>query len=148
MIIKDFIYIVLGGFALKYGGDFAVNSSVNIAHMLNISERVIGLTIVAIGTSLPELITSIVAIIKKNDEIAEGNIIGSCIINSCLILGAGAFIADIPLTANHIKDMALLLVCIVLIWLFAISNKENILKRSHGIILLIIYLIYSIKLFI
>ena len=81
-------------------------------------------------------------------EIAEGNIIGSCIINSCLILGAGAFIADIPLTANHIKDMALLLVCIVLIWLFAISNKENILKRSHGIILLIIYLIYSIKLFI
>lgn len=148
MIIKDFIFIVLGGFALKYGGDFAVNSSVNIAHMLNISERVIGLTIVAIGTSLPELITSIVAIIKKNDEIAEGNIIGSCIINSCLILGAGAFIADIPLTANHIKDMALLLVCIVLIWLFAISNKENILKRSHGIILLIIYLIYSIKLFI
>lgn len=148
LIIKDFILIVLGGFALKYGGDFAVNSSVNIAHMLSISERVIGLTIVAIGTSLPELITSIVAIIKNNEDIAEGNIIGSCIINSCLILGTGAFIADIPLTANHIKDMVLLLVCTILIWLFAISNKENILKRSYGAILLIIYAIYSIKLFI
>ena len=148
LIIKDLIFIVLGGFALKYGGDFAVNSSVNVAHMLNISERVIGLTIVAIGTSLPELITSIVAIITKNDDIAEGNIIGSCIINSSLILGAGAFIADIPLTANHLKDMALLLICTVLIWLFALSNKENILKRSYGVILLIIYLVYSIKLFI
>ena len=148
LIIKDLIFIVLGGFALKYGGDFAVNSSVKIANMLNISERVIGLTVVAIGTSLPELITSIVAIIKGNDEIAEGNIIGSCIINSCLILGTGAFIADIPLTASHIKDMALLLVSIVLIWLFALSNKENMLKREHGITLLIIYIIYSIKLFI
>ena len=147
-IAKELVYIVLGGFALKYGGDFAVNSSVNIAHLLNISERVIGLTIVAIGTSLPELITSIVAIITQKDEIAEGNIIGSCIINSCLILGAGAFIADIPLTANHLKDMVLLLVCTILIWFFGLSNKENILKRSHGAILLIIYLIYSIKLFI
>ena len=148
LIIKDLIYIVLGGFALKYGGDFAVNSSVNVAQMLNISERVIGLTIVAIGTSLPELITSIVAILKNNEDIAEGNIIGSCIINSCLILGTGAFISNIPLTASHIKDMALLLVCIVLIWLFALSNKENVLKRNHGIVLLAIYLIYSIKLFI
>ena len=148
LIVKDLIFIVLGGFALKYGGDFAVNSSVNMAHMLNISERVIGLTIVAIGTSLPELITSIVAILTKNDEIAEGNIIGSCIINSCLILGTGAFIADIPLTASHIKDLALLLVSIVLIWLFALSNKENVLKREHGITLLLIYIIYSIKLFI
>lgn len=148
LIVKDLIFIVLGGFALKYGGDFAVNSSVNMAHMLNISERVIGLTIVAIGTSLPELITSIVAILTKNDEIAEGNIIGSCIINATLILGTGAFIADIPLTASHIKDLALLLVSIVLIWLFALSNKENVLKREHGITLLLIYIIYSIKLFI
>lgn len=148
LIIKDLIFILLGGFALKYGGDFAVNSSVNMAQMLNISERVIGLTVVAIGTSLPELITSVVAIIKGNDEIAEGNIIGSCIINSCLILGTGAFISDIPLTASHIKDLALLLVCIVLIWLFGLSNKDNILKREHGITLLIIYLIYSIKLFV
>ena len=148
LIIKDLILIVLGGFALKYGGDFAVNSSVNMAHILNISERVIGLTIVAIGTSLPELITSIVAIVTKNDDIAEGNIIGSCIINSSLILGAGAFISEIPLTANHIKDIALLLISIVLIWLFALSNKENVLKREHGLVLLFIYIMYSIKLFI
>ena len=148
VIVKDLIFMLLGGLALKFGGDFAVNSSVNIAHMLNISERVIGLTIVAIGTSLPELITSVVAIITKNEDIAEGNIIGSCIINSCLILGAGAIISDIPLNASHIKDMALLLVGTILIWLFGFSNKENILKRSHGLILLIIYLIYSIKLFV
>ena len=140
LIIKDFIFIVLGGFALKYGGDFAVKSSVNIAQMLNVSERVIGLTIIAIGTSLPELITSIVAIVTKNEDIAEGNIIGSCIINSSLILGTGAFIAELPLTASHIKDMALLLVSIVLIWLFGISNKENMKMKMDKF-----FILYNLK---
>ena len=147
-IIKDIIYFILGGLALKYGGDFAVNSAIHISEALNISERVIGLTVVAIGTSLPELITSIVALARGNENIAEGNIIGSCILNSCLILGIGSIIANIPITAVQIEDLILLLLFTLLILFFAISNKENYLKRSNGFILIIIYIVYSIKLFI
>lgn len=146
--VKYIIYILLGGLFLKFGGDFAVNSSVNIANQLGISERIIGLTIVAIGTSLPELITSTVAIIKGNEDIAEGNIIGACIINSSLVLGVGSIISNIPITSKNLEDLILLIICILLIWLFSISNKDNILKRNNGIILVLIYLIFCIRLFI
>lgn len=147
-MIKNIIYILLGGFALKYGGDFVVNSATSIATALNISERIISLTIVALGTSLPELITSIVAIVKHDEDLAEGNIIGSCIINFCLILGLGAFISNLQITTSYIENLILLLASSILIWLYGLGNKNNILTRSNGIILLIIYLIYSVRLFI
>lgn len=148
IIIKYIIYMILGGFALKYGGDFVVDSATNIAHIFNLSERVIGLTIVALGTSLPELVTSVVAILKGDDDIAEGNIIGSCIINFCLILGIGATISNLPISAAYIENLILLLGSSILIWLYGIGNKDNTLKRSNGVILLIIYIIYNIRLFI
>lgn len=147
-IIKNIIYILLGGLALKYGGDFVVNSATSIATILNIPERIISLTIVALGTSLPELITSIVAILKHNDDLAEGNIIGSCIINFCLILGLGATISNLPLSAKYIEDLFLLLASTVIIWLYGLGNKDNTLTRSNGLVLVAIYLIYSIRLFI
>ena len=147
-IIQCIIYIILGGLALKYGGDFVVDSATTIATMLNIPERVISLTIVALGTSLPELVTSIVAIIKHNDDLAEGNIIGSCIINFCLILGLGVTISNITLTITYIKDLIWLLSSCIIIWLYGLFNKDNILTRFNGIILVIIYLVYSLMLFI
>lgn len=147
-IIRNLIYIILGGFALKYGGDFVVDSATKIATTLNISERIISLTIVALGTSLPELVTSIIAIVKNNDDIAEGNIIGSCIINFCLILGLGSIITNLPITADYLETLILLLGSSILIWLYGLGNKDNTLTRGNGIILLIIYLIYSVKLFI
>ena len=147
-IIKCFIYIILGGLALKYGGDFVVDSATTIATILNIPERVISLTIVALGTSLPELVTSIVAIIKHDDDLAEGNIIGSCIINFCLILGLGVAITNIPLQVSYIENLLLLIISEILIWLYGLGNKNNTLTRQNGIILLIIYLIYSLRLFI
>lgn len=147
-IIQNIIYVLLGGFALKYGGDFVVNSATTIATMINIPERVISLTIVALGTSLPELVTSIVAIIKHDEDLAEGNIIGSCIINFALILGLGATISSISLTSQYIEDLILLLASSFIIWLYGLANKDNTLTRSNGFILFIIYLIYSIKLFI
>lgn len=147
-ITKSIINIILGGIALKYGGDFVVDSATMIATLINIPERVISLTIVALGTSLPELITSIVAIIKHDDDIAEGNIIGSCIINFCLILGLGATINTIPLTTNYLEDLLLLFASCIIIWLYGISNKDNTLTRTNGIVLVLIYLVYSIKLFI
>ena len=75
------IYILIGIISLKYGGDLVVNNSINIARMLNIGEEIIGLTIIALGTSLPELATSIVAVIKNDENLAVGNIVGSCIFN-------------------------------------------------------------------
>lgn len=147
-LIQSIIYILLGGFALKYGGDFVVDSATAIATSLNISERVISLTIVALGTSLPELVTSVVAIIKKDDELAEGNIIGSCIINFCLILGLGATLSNLPITTAYIENLILLLATSILIWLYSLGNKNNTLTRGNGVILLIIYLIYSVRLFI
>lgn len=147
-IIQYIIYILLGGFVLKYGGDFVVSSSTLIADMINIPERVVSITIVALGTSLPELITSIVAIIKHDDDIAEGNIIGSCIINFSLILGVGATFSNLSITISYIEDLILLLASSILIFLYALGNKNNILTRNNGIVLLIIYLIYLVRLFI
>lgn len=147
-IFKSIVYILLGGLALKYGGDFVVNSAILIATNINISERVISLTIVALGTSLPELVTSIVAIIKHDNDLAEGNIIGSCILNFCLILGIGATISNIVINIEYIENLILLLVSSIIILLYGLGNKENTLTRSNGIILLIIYFIYSVKLFI
>lgn len=147
-IIQCIIFILIGGFALKYGGDFVVNSATSIASIINIPERVVSLTIVALGTSLPELITSIVAIVKHDDDLAEGNIIGSCIINFCLILGLGATISNLPITIDYMENLILLLASSILILLYGLGNKDNTLTRNNGIILLIIYLIYSVRLFI
>lgn len=147
-LIQSIIYILLGGFALKYGGDFVVDSATAIATSLSVSERVISLTIVALGTSLPELATAIVAIIKNDEELAEGNIIGSCIINFCLILGLGSALSILPITTAYIENLILLLATSILIWLYSFGNKNNTLTRGNGMILLIIYLIYTIRLFI
>ena len=144
---KSSIFILLGGFALKYGGDFVVNSSIEIAHIFNISESIIGLTIIALGTSLPELITSIVAVLKGNSDIAEGNIIGSCIINFCLILGLGAVISEIMVNNFYIENLILLIASSILIWLYSLANSKHILKKSNGFILLILFAIYLIRLF-
>lgn len=147
-LLQNIIYLLLGGLALKYGGDFVVDSAINIAYIMNIPERVVSLTIVALGTSLPELVTCIVAIIKHDDDIAEGNIIGSCIINFCLILGLGATLSNLPLEPNYIENLFLLLISSVLIWLYGLANKNNTLTRTNGIVLLVIYLIYCVRLFV
>ena len=146
--ISSLIYIAIGAILLKYGGDFVVDGSTNFANKIGISERVIGLTIVAIGSSLPELITSIIAMIKHDDDIAEGNIIGSCIVNSLLILGAGATLINLSFEASLINNLFLLVGIIILIWLFSLANKKNRITRNDGILLLCIYGLYIIKLFV
>lgn len=85
-VIKSIIYIVVGVIMLKYGGDFVVDTCESIALRFGLSERIIGLTIVAIGTALPELVTTIVATLEKDASLAVGNLIGSCMLNSWLIL--------------------------------------------------------------
>lgn len=147
-VIQYVIYVLLGGFALKYGGDFVVDSVTNIAQAFAVPERIVSLTIVAFGTSLPELVTCIVAILKGDNEMAEGNIIGSCIINFCLILGVGSLISNLTLSVEYIENLVLLFISAFIIWLYGLGNKDHILTRGNGAILLVIYCIYMVKLFI
>lgn len=142
------IFIVLGVILLKYGGDLVVDYSTVIAEVLNISERVIGLTIVAIGTALPELVTSIVSIIKKDTDLAVGNLLGSCVLNLLLILGIGAILTPLEFTPDFIQNLILLCFCTFLLYIFNYIGKKNTITRTKGFILLIIYSIYFFKLFI
>ena len=99
------LLIVVGVFLLKYGGDFVVDSASNIALYFNISERVIGLTVVAIGTALPELVTSIFAVIRKDTDIAVGNLVGSCVLNVFWLVGIGALLTPLEFTPDFIQNL-------------------------------------------
>lgn len=99
-IFISLIEIILGVILLKFGGDLVVNYSSNIARELNVSEMIIGSTIVAIGTAMPELVTSIIAIIRKDTNLAIGNLVGSCVLNIFLILGIGAIITPLQYSSQ------------------------------------------------
>lgn len=146
-IIKNIIYIILGIIGLKLGGDFTVDNSVIIAQKLNISEQIISLTILAIGTSLPELVTSVTAAIKGNSDIAIGNIIGSNIFNMLLIIGTSAIINPIIYNTKYNVEMVILILGTILLSLFPIIPPKNEMNRPNGTIYLIGYIIYMIILF-
>lgn len=108
-LLKSIIYVILGIVGLKFGGDFTVNNAVIIAKMFGISEQIISLTILAIGTSLPELVTSVTAAIKGNSDIAIGNIIGSNIFNMLFIIGVTSVINPITYNISYNLDMTILI---------------------------------------
>lgn len=144
--ILSILAIVIGAVLLKYGGDIVVDGASKIATIYGISERVIGLTIVAIGTALPELITSVIASVKDEQGLAVGNLIGSCILNSFLILGTGAIITPLSFSVEFIRNIVLLLVSILLIMIFCHVGKKNTITRYDAGVLLIIYVIYMMNL--
>lgn len=141
-IVKSIVWIILGIIALKYGGDFVVKHSVIVAQKLNISEKIISLTIIAIGTSLPELVTSVTAAIKGNSDIAIGNILGSNIFNILLILGLSAAISPITYSRSYNNQILVLIISTILLALFPFIGKKNKMTRTNGIAYLIIYAIY------
>ena len=142
------LLIVVGVFLLKYGGDFVVDSASNIALYFNISERVIGLTVVAIGTALPELVTSIFAVIRKDTDIAVGNLVGSCVLNLFLILGIGAMITPLEFTPDFIQNLILLCSMTLVLWLFNFMGKKNTITRPKGLVLLGVFALYMVSLFV
>ena len=142
------LLIVVGVFLLKYGGDFVVDSATNIALYFNISERVIGLTVVAIGTALPELVTSIFAVIRKDTDIAVGNLVGSCVLNLFLILGIGAMITPLEFTPDFIQNLILLCSMTLVLWLFNFMGKKNTITRPKGLVLLGVFALYMASLFV
>ena len=142
------ICIFIGIISLKYGGDFVVEYCIEIARMFSISERVIGLTVIAIGTALPELVTSILAIIKKDTDLAVGNLVGSCILNLLLILGIGAIITPLTLSSEFIQNLVVLLATNLIIWVFCFIGKKETISILKGFILVTIFLLYICSLFI
>ncbi|OJV34952.1 MAG: sodium:proton exchanger [Bacteroidales bacterium 36-12] len=145
---KIWSFIVLGLTLLVVGGKLVVNSAVEIATFLGVSQAVIGLTIVAAGTSLPELATSIVATLKKNNDIAIGNVIGSNIFNIFLILGISSVIRPIPFNVKFNFDIFLLIFGTLLLIIAMFVGKKSQLSRWQAGILFTIYLGYMISLFI
>lgn len=145
---KSIILIVLGIVGLKIGGDLTVENATNLARMFNVSEKIIGLTILAIGTSLPELVTSVTAAIKGNSDIAIGNIIGSNIFNILLIIGVSAIISPLTYNFTYNIQIAILVVSTVVLSIFPIIPPKNEMSRFNGLIYLIIYIIYMVILFV
>lgn len=139
--------LIIGGLAaLIAGGRLVVSSAVDIARVLGMSEKIIGLTIVAAGTSLPELATSVVAAIKKNNDIAVGNIIGSNIFNIFLILGVSAVINPVSFKPAFNTDLILLTFGTLLLFFAMFTGKKHKLDRWEAILLLAIYIGYTVYL--
>ena len=136
------VYMILGILGLKFGADFVVDNSMTIASSLGLSERFIGMTIVAIGTALPEIITGIISAKKDETDLLLGNISGSNIINLCLLVGISAVISPLTFATDFNSALILLIVVTILLQLIAIFNKKSELDRKRGIILIIIYFIY------
>ena len=131
---------IFGGLAgLVIGGDLIVKSAVNIAMRMGVSEAVIGLTIVALGTSLPELATSVIAATKKNSDIALGNVIGSNIFNVFFVLGTSATIRPLPAYDGIALDAVMATLGSALVWLFVFTNQQRAIKRWGGAVLLLVY---------
>lgn len=139
--------LIVGGLAaLIAGGRLVVTSAVDIARVMGMSEKLIGLTIVAAGTSLPELATSVVAAIKKNNDIAVGNIVGSNIFNIFLILGVSSVINPVSFNTVFNVDLALLAGGTLLLFFAMFTGRKHKLDRWEAILLLTIYIGYTIYL--
>lgn len=134
---KCLLLIAIGGVLVVKGSDLAVEGASAIARYFGISERFIGLTIVALGTSLPELVTSVTAARKGNAGIAIGNIVGSNIFNILFVAGTTALICDVPFEEKFIVDTAVAVFSGVLLWVGTIRHKE--LRKPCGIMMLLCY---------
>jgi cation:H+ antiporter len=138
------IYIIGGMAALVYGGNIFVDGATGIARSLGVSESVIGLTLVAGGTSLPELATSVVAALKKSPEMAIGNVVGSNLFNIFLVLGVSATISPLHLIGINNFDLWSLVLACILLWFFGVFYKTRTITRIEGTLLVVCYVAYTI----
>ncbi|MBR8536023.1 calcium/sodium antiporter [Carboxylicivirga sediminis] len=144
--LKIWGLIIIGFAGLIVGGQLVVTNSVSIAHTLGVSEKIIGLTIVAAGTSLPELVTSIVAASKKNSDIAIGNVIGSNIFNVLLILSISSIIQPIEYNPKFNMDVLILIGGTIFLFTSMLTGKRKQLDRWEAAILFGFYLTYTVYL--
>ena len=135
--------IVLGLAGLVWGGDIFVDSASGLAERIGVSDAVIGLTIVAMGTSLPELATSVVAAMKGRPGLAVGNVIGSCLFNIFFVLGVSATIHELPLGGIGNFDLLVMTGAALLFWLFGWIIKERTITRGEGALMALCYVAYT-----
>lgn len=138
--VKSLLFIAGGLAAIAWGGDLVVDSACTIAEGFGFSQTFIGLTIVALGTSLPELVTSIVAAGKGENDLAVGNVVGSNIFNILLILGVSSVLSPITLNVTAVYDTVILIIASVLVYICAISKTE--IRKTEGAMFLLTYLAF------
>lgn len=142
--VLQVVFLITGGlFALTFGSKIAVDNAIIIARMLDVSDTLIGLTLVAAGTSFPELFTNIAAVRKKNVDIAIGNIVGSNIFNIFLILGTTALFKEIPIRGMQLADIAILWAATMLLFVSIFAWKRHSIGRIEGAVMFVGYLAYT-----
>lgn len=141
-VLKSVMYIVLGLLFLVVGGKWIVDGAVSIATFFGVSQSLIGLTIVAVGTSLPELATSAVAAYKKQCDIAVGNIVGSNIFNIFFILGISGIIAPLPFQKSSNIDLFVVVLASLLLFFSMFIGKKHVIDRWQGVLFVFAYIIY------
>ena len=139
---KSLVFIIGGMIAIKFGGDFVVDGASSIASSMGLSQTLIGLTIVAMGTSLPELVTSLVAAKKGEVDMALGNVIGSDIFNILFVLGIATVISPISFLMENVIDIILLIIMSVIVLAFAWTRQQ--INRKEGILMLLMYAAYMV----
>ena len=140
--MKSSLYIVGGLLGLVIGGKWIVDGAIKIAEGFNVSQSLIGLTVVAIGTSLPELATSAVAAYKKQSDIAIGNVVGSNIFNIFWILGFSSVINPLPFSKDSVIDIIMTIVASLILFLIMFIGKKHTVERWQGVIMILIYIGY------
>ena len=141
---KIFVWLIISSITLYFGSEFLVDGAVNLAKQISISEAVISVTIVAIGTSVPELAASLVAIAKKEEGISVGNLIGSNIYNIGSVLGITAMIKEIPIAEEIIqRDIIWMLIFALIVIILAIIPRKNYLTSFKGLIMFSMYLYFT-----
>ncbi len=143
---KCFLILIIGLAGIILGGQMTIKSATYIAKAAGMSDRLIGLTIIAFGTSLPELITSLIAAKKGQNDIAMGNVVGSNIFNILLILGVASVITPMKVESATFIDLAVLIICSASVWIMAKPKLK--LNRACGIIMILIYAAYTAYIFI
>ena len=143
-MLKAIILIGIGLAGIVYGGDLSVEGAKEIARFFGLSEAIIGLTIVAVGTSLPELVTSVIAAKKGESDIAVGNVIGSNLFNIFLILGASATILPMNVSSTYLYDIGMLVAVMILSYLPIAKTKK--VTRGMGIVMILVYVAYTVYL--
>ena len=134
----------VGLVVIIFGSNFSVDGATALAKLIGISDRIIGLTIIALGTSLPELFTSVTAAMKKNVDIAIGNIVGSNIFNILMVVGLSAVIIDVPFASAFKIDMIFAIAAVVILLVSCFVSKK--VGRISGIIMLLTYVVYFVYL--
>ena len=142
VFFRSLVMVAVGIAMLKFGADLVVDNATAIASAMGISERVIGITVVALGTCLPELVTSVVAAFRGNSDIAVGNVVGSNISNLLLVMGGPALVANIPYDAAYNVDLALLAIFSLALVGFAFIGRRHEMSRANGVVFVVLYAAY------